>query len=271
MLSKLARLVRPGAEASPPPSIPDGRRVYAIGDVHGRLDLLRELARAIEADDAQQEPAQTTVILLGDLIDRGPDSAGVIAFVRNWKERRDVRVLMANHEQMLLRALESKEVLREYMRYGGREMLLSYGVDRDDYDAATNDELLAMLPQVLPEADLDFIRGFEDWIAIGDYLFVHAGIRPGVPIEEQSGREFYWIREPFLSHRKPHSHMVVHGHTITDRVEIRSNRIGIDTGAYGSGRLTAVALEKTDRRFVAAVEDAVDGTIAIEHNETEMA
>lgn len=267
MLSKLARLVRPGVNASFP-AVPDGRRIYAIGDVHGRLDLLRELAVAIEADDAGREPAQTTVILLGDLIDRGPDSAGVIAFVRDWKERRDVRVLMANHEQMLLSALESKDTLRDYMRYGGREMLLSYGVDPEAYDAATNGELMVMLSQVVPKEDLDFIRGFESWIEIGDYLFVHAGIRPGVPLEEQSGREFFWIREPFLSHRKRHAHMVVHGHTITESVDERSNRIGIDTGAYGSGRLTAVALEKAERRFIAAVEAANGGTIGIEHSDT---
>ncbi len=267
MFAKLIRLVQSEADV-PRPAIPEAERVYAIGDVHGRLDLLEPLARAIEADDAGRQPARTTIILLGDLIDRGPESAGVIAFVRNWMRHRTVRVLMANHEQMLLAALESSDALRSYLRFGGREMVLSYGIDRASYDAATNDELRAMLPDILPEADLDFIRGFEDWIVIGDYLFVHAGIHPDVPLEEQSGRELFWIREPFLSHGKRLSHMVVHGHTITETVDERSNRIGIDTGAYESGRLTAVALEGTERRFMAAVENTESGMIEIETDDT---
>ncbi|WP_137681021.1 metallophosphoesterase family protein [Aurantiacibacter suaedae] len=241
-------------------SLPAGQRVYAIGDVHGRLDLLEALAEAIESDDEARSPAQTSVILLGDLIDRGPDSAGVVAFARAWQQHREVRILAGNHEEMFLRSFADAEVLRPFLRHGGRETLFSYGVDPKAYSAATVEEVQAMMASAVGKEERAYIAGFEDMIVLGDYVFVHAGIDPSEPLEAQADADLRWIREPFLSHDKPLGFVVVHGHTIADEVQVRPHRIGIDTGAYASGRLTALALEGDERRFIETVQ-AEDGTI----------
>lgn len=244
-----------GREADrPTASVPAGRRVYAVGDIHGRLDLFEALIDAIEADDQASPAAQTTIVLLGDLVDRGPESAQVIARAREWQKRREVRILAGNHEEMFLRSFDDRDTLRHFLRFGGKETVLSYGVDRAAYATAEIDEVQAMMRAAVPQADIDFIAGFEDMIAIGDYLFVHAGILPDTPFEEQQSKYLRWIREPFLSHSAPHGAVVVHGHTICDDPEDRGNRIGIDTGAYSSGRLTALVLEGNERRYIEAVE-----------------
>ena len=255
MLKTLRQIFAREADAAPGAAIPAGERVYAVGDIHGRLDLFEAIIEAIERDDAANKPAMTTVVLLGDLVDRGPDSAGVLARARLWQQQRSVRILAGNHEEMFLSSFEDIEVLRHFLRFGGKETVLSYGVDRDVYNAAELEEVQTMMLAVVPEADRNFMRGFEDMIAIGDYLFVHAGIAPGVPFEEQRRKDLRWIREPFLSHGEPHAAVVVHGHTISDEPVERGNRIGIDTGAYSSGRLTALALEGTTRRYIEAIDD----------------
>lgn len=240
--------------SGPLPAIPAGERIYAMGDVHGRLDLLQALIAAIEADDQLRGAAQTTVILLGDLIDRGPDSAGVVSSVQDWSQRRRVRVLLGNHEEMFLAALDSDAVLRNFLRYGGRETVLSYLDDHESYHRATLPETRALMYRAIPAAQLDFIRGFEDMIAVGDYLFVHAGIRPGVPLDQQQAEDLRWIRDPFLSHPEPFGPVVVHGHTIFTEPDVGPNRIGLDTGAYRTGQLTAMGFEDT-RRWIIAVND----------------
>jgi len=250
MLKKLKSLFAPAAEPTPVTMVPDGERVYAVGDIHGRLDLFRQMIARIEADDAARPAAQTTVILLGDLVDRGPDSAGVIATAREWMRRRRVRVLAGNHEEMFLGGMERQDTLRHFLRHGGRETLLSYPIDPDVYQRSTVEELHAMLPSVVPAEDLDFMRAMEDQIRIGDYLFVHAGIRPGVPLEQQQTSDLRWIRGEFIDDRTPRTFAVVHGHTITDEPGVTPLRIGVDTGAYASGRLTAVALEETARWLI---------------------
>lgn len=244
-----------------PGLIPVGQRVYAIGDVHGCLDQALELARAIETDDAQRGPADTTVIFLGDLIDRGPNSAMVLEFVREWSKERRVRVLMGNHEEMFLQSFDNLEVFAYFMRYGGRETVLSYPIDARAFAGADLVEAQAMMQAAVPQADRDFIAGFEHRIVIGDYAFVHAGIRLGIGIEQQLLTDLHWMREPFLSHDAPLEHIVVHGHTITDEPEFRNSRIGIDTGAFATGRLTALALEGDQRWFLDAAT-ADSGTIA---------
>ena len=241
-------------EAVPAAAIPPGERVYAVGDVHGRLDLFAALVAAIDADDGAAAPADTTVILLGDLVDRGADSAGVIALVRAWQWRRRVRILAGNHEEMFLRSFSSLETFRHFLRHGGRETVLSYGVDRTAFAHADLEQAQEMMRAAVPAGDIAFLKGFEDMIAIGDYLFVHAGIDPAVPIEEQKVHDLRWIREPFLSHPESHGHVVVHGHTISEAPEDCGNRIGIDTGAFMTGRLTALVLEGTRRRYIEAVE-----------------
>jgi len=232
------------------PAIPAGQRVYAIGDIHGRLDLLDLLIDAIEADDAASQKAETTIILLGDLVDRGPQSAEVIERARQWAGRRKVRIIAGNHEEMFLQSLRDSDVLKALLRHGGRETLLSYGIEPGPPHRVDANAIQALMSQIVPPADLEFLAGFEDWVEIGDYAFVHAGILPGVPLAQQLPQDLRWIREPFLSYADAHSHVIVHGHTISDQVELRSNRIGIDTGAFRSGRLTALVLEGTARRII---------------------
>ena len=236
-------------------SVPAGQRVYAVGDIHGRLDLFEALIEGIEADDAASGNADTTVILLGDLVDRGPDSAGVVARAREWQKQRAVRILAGNHEEMFLDSFDDADTLRHFLRFGGKETVLSYGIDRRAYNAAEIEEVQVMMREAVPLGDRDFLASFEDMVAIGDYLFVHAGIRPDVALEEQRTKDLRWIREPFLSHTEPHGVVVVHGHTISDAPVERENRIGIDTGAYVNGRLTALVLEGNSRRYIEAFED----------------
>lgn len=253
MIEALRRLFR--AEPPPPlPAIPAGERIYAVGDIHGRRDLFDALIGAIEADDAARGPADTTIVLLGDLVDRGPDSAGVLAAARALGARRKLRVLCGNHEEMFVRSFEDIEVLRGFLRFGGRETVLSYPVEARAWNRATLEEAQELMRQAVPAEDIAFIRSFEDWIVCGDYLFVHAGIEPGLAPQQQKTESLRWIREPFLSHRGSHGHMVVHGHTIEDQPDFRRNRIGIDTGAYASGRLTALGLEGTGRWLIGTAE-----------------
>jgi serine/threonine protein phosphatase 1 len=262
MIETIRKLFRP-QPARPLPAIPPGERIYAIGDVHGCLELFGALVAALEADDAARSGADTTIILLGDLVDRGDDSAGVIAAARNLQARRKVRILMGNHEEMFLRCFEDLELLRHFLRYGGRETILSYPVDARQWNQTTLEEAQALMNQIVPHEDRRFMASFEDTIVCGDYLFVHAGIEPGKPLEEQSVNSLRWIREPFLSHEGDLGHIVVHGHTITDDAVMRENRIGIDTGAYASGKLTALGLEGEARWLVEAVQDDF-GDIAVQ-------
>lgn len=259
MLTAIRKLFR--AEQDPlPASIPAGERVYAVGDIHGRLDLFAAMIRAIEDDDAARGGARTTVVLLGDLVDRGPDSAGVIAAARDWQRRRKVRIVAGNHEEMFLLAFAKEDVLRSFLRHGGRETVLSYPIDHSAYAEADFAGVQALMAQAVPRADIEFLESFEGAIRIGDYLFVHAGIMPDVPLDAQREGDMRWIREPFLSFGGDHGCVVIHGHTITEEAVIRRNRIGIDTGAFASGRLTALGLQGTDRWLIEA-RDA-DGAIA---------
>ncbi|MDE2562291.1 MAG: serine/threonine protein phosphatase [Sphingomonadales bacterium] len=230
--------------------VPAGQRVYAVGDIHGRLDLFEQLIAKIDADDAARDPADTTVVLLGDLVDRGPDSAGVIERARRWARKRKLRFIGGNHEEMFLSAFERDEALRHFLRYGGKETLLSYPIDPQTYERATLEELRTLMPLIVPAEHIRFMEDMESRVRIGDYLFVHAGIRPGVPVDEQQCADLRWIRGEFLDDQRDHGFVVVHGHTITDEVESRPNRIGIDTGAFASDRLTAIGLEAMERWFL---------------------
>ncbi len=253
MIKKLRTLLNSVPEAEPIVTrIPDGERVYAIGDIHGRADLFETMIAQIDADDAARGMAQTTVILLGDLVDRGPESARVIALARDWGARRRVRLLQGNHEEMFLGGFDDDKVLRHFLRYGGRETLLSYPIAADEYHRATLEELQALMRERVPAADLAFLRAMEDLIRIGDYVFVHAGIRPGLPLDAQVPADLRWIRGEFYDDPRPRDFAVVHGHTITPAPELHPNRIGIDTGAFASGQLTAIGLEGTERWLIVA-------------------
>ncbi len=244
MLSKFLRSRR--RAPAPGGVLPAGTRVYAIGDIHGRLDLLDAILAKIDADDAARAPAETVLIFLGDLVDRGPDSAGVVERVRALQaERANVHVLMGNHEEVLLASLDGdSRALRLFCRIGGRETMLSYGLAEADYDGMDYTQLADWLAGAIPAEHRAYLESLEDMIVLGDYAFVHAGIDPAVELAAQRVTDLRWIRETFLDHRGALERIVVHGHTITDDVAYRSNRIGIDTGAYRSGRLTALGLEE---------------------------
>jgi serine/threonine protein phosphatase 1 len=247
--SILARLaVR---EPDPPPRVPPGQRLYAIGDIHGRDDLFAQLLERIEADDGARGSAETTIILLGDLVDRGPASAAVVERAHRLAQRRRVRLLAANHEEVMLNALGgSVEALRFFCRIGGEETIGSYGISREVMRGMAFDDLLPRFQAAVPAHHAALLRAAEDMVRIGDYAFVHAGVRPGVALVAQKPADLRWIREPFLDDPRWHGAMIVHGHTITDAVDVRANRIGIDTGSYASGKLTAVGLEGEERWFL---------------------
>jgi serine/threonine protein phosphatase 1 len=241
------------SRAKPAPlSMPPGRRIYAIGDIHGRLDLLDRLLAMIGEDDTRRGGGEgTELIFLGDLVDRGPESRGVVERLMALAQRGPARFLMGNHEEVFLRALEGDlKALRFLIRIGGRETLLSYGISAEDYRNLDYDQLMAAFRAAVPAAHIAFLSAFERWIEAGDYLFVHAGLRPGVALEEQKASDLRWIRDDFLKHRASFGKVVVHGHSITDEIDERGNRIGIDTGAFASGKLTAIGLESDERWYL---------------------
>lgn len=225
---------------------PKGYRAYAIGDVHGRLDLLDELLLLIEADIASRSPAKNLIVFLGDLIDRGPRSAQVVERLRLYKPSfAKVICLMGNHEEAMLRVVGGEgDLLRDWLRFGGAECVESYGLDPRQLGRADPSAAVAALNKAVPKEHIAFLHGFADTASFGSYLFVHAGIRPKVRLEDQRSIDLRWIRSPFLEDRSEHGFTVVHGHTISEEVDFQSNRIGIDTGAYKSGLLTALGIER---------------------------
>ncbi|KGB54060.1 Metallophosphoesterase [Sphingopyxis sp. LC81] len=232
--------------------VPEGQRVYAVGDIHGRDDLFANLIDLIRADNAARGPAKVSLILLGDLVDRGPQSADVVdRAMRLQGEFDDMRLLIGNHEECFLAALTGDvRRLRYFMRIGGEATVRSYWNSEASLTAASFEEVAEQLPSMVPQAHVEFLGSGEDVIAIGDYVFVHAGIRPGVPLERQELADLRWIRDEFLGDERDHGMMIVHGHTIQDEVDECVNRIGIDTGAYKSGVLTAIVLEGSERRYL---------------------
>lgn len=249
MLAKLLNLRKRAPEFVP--VMEEGLRVYAIGDIHGRLDLLDMLLPRIEADHAARPPAERHIIFLGDLVDRGPDSAGVIERVRALcAADPNVHCLMGNHEEIMLRSLEGEDkALRLFCRVGGRETMISYGVTPEEYERLDYAEVTERLNAVVPVSHRDFLAALKEIMVLGDYVFVHAGVRPGVAIADQKLSETRWIRDAFLEHRGVLEKVVVHGHTVADEAELLPHRIGIDTGAYQTDRLTALMLEGSQQEI----------------------
>ncbi len=238
--------------APKPASIPAGKRVYAIGDIHGRADLLDQLLIKILADDAARGNADAQIIFLGDLADRGPGSRQVIEHAMALAQHRpDTVFIMGNHEELLLRVWDGdRPTASIFHRGGGRETLMSYGIAAEDYDSWDLGDVVDAAMRVVPKAHIDFLRCFRPAYQLGDYFFTHAGVRPGIALDDQDEKDLRWIRADFIDSTADFGAVVVHGHTIRDEVEERPNRIGIDTGAYASGRLTAIVLEGTDRWYL---------------------
>jgi serine/threonine protein phosphatase 1 len=235
-----------------PASVPEGLRVYAVGDIHGQLDLLTTVADMIEASETLLAPARTVVIFLGDYIDRGPESRGVIDFLLRYRPRNIETVfLRGNHEDMLLNALHTPDMFHVWAMNGGLATALSYGVAFDPYHNPKSDPrgIIRQLDAALPSAHRHFLENLPIGLEIGDYLFVHAGVRPGVPLDRQEDLDCLFIRDEFLDYRGSFGKVIVHGHTPAAEPEVLPNRIGIDTGAVFTGRLTALCLEGSEQRF----------------------
>jgi serine/threonine protein phosphatase 1 len=237
----------PGHEREP--SGAKGYRAYVVGDIHGRLDLLEDLLAKIHAELQKRPVRKTLLVFVGDLIDRGPSSAQVVERLRTYRRTGvDPVFLLGNHEEVLLRILSGEsKLITNWRWFGGAQCLESYGVDPAQLVHASDEEALAIVRRAIPHEHIEFLESFADSCRFGDYLFVHAGIRPGVDLEEQSQFDLRWIREPFLFDQSDHGFVVVHGHTICAEVEERPNRIGIDTGAYRTGVLTALAIDGSER------------------------
>jgi serine/threonine protein phosphatase 1 len=229
-----------------------GQRAYVVGDVHGRLDLLEQLLEQVHGDLERRRPDKALLVFLGDLIDRGPSSAQVVERLRTYRHE-GVRpvFLLGNHEEVLLRLLKGEtDLIAGWLRFGGAQCLESYGADPRSLAAAPTDAALTTIREAIPRQHIEFLRTFADTCRFGDYLFVHAGIRPGIALDRQRQSDLRWIREPFLQDETDHGFVVVHGHTITSGTDERPNRIGIDTGAYRTGNLTALAIEDDQRWYL---------------------
>jgi serine/threonine protein phosphatase 1 len=226
-------------------------RRYAVGDIHGRLDLLEKLAKAIDADLQSDPPQEAMTVFLGDYIDRGENSAGVIDRLAEGAFPTPFVALRGNHEATMLDFLEDESTLGSWRQYGGLETLLSYDVDvreamrGKDFRAAQD-----ALRRQLPPSHLRFLNRTKYFHTDGDYFFCHAGVKPSVPLARQAEHDLMWIRDEFLNYRGPFEKVVVHGHTPVDEPENLANRINVDTGAYATGKLTCVVLEGHRRRFI---------------------
>lgn len=238
---------------SPAARLPPATRVYAIGDIHGRDDLLATMHARIAAD-AAGFAGRRVVVYLGDYVSRGPASRAVVDRVRGWRpEGFEIVTLKGNHEDLLLRFVGGDlEAGDHWFHYGGVDTLASYGVDGagPGREAAVLETLRRQFVAALPAGHLDFFSGLRVHHGEGDYRFVHAGVVPGVPLAEQSELDQMWIRQRFLESDRDHGAVIVHGHCIAAQPEVRHNRIGIDTGAYRSGVLTCLVLDATTCAFL---------------------
>jgi len=232
-------------------SIPEGRRLYVIGDVHGRRDLLDRLAQAIRSDLAAEPARDPLCIFLGDYIDRGPHSAEVLERLSTNDWPLPFVALRGNHEQMLLTFLDDENYLEAWRHFGGLETLYSFGIDvHKVLQTSAFGDAQHRLKELLPASTIDFIAATPSSYQLGDYYFCHAGIRPGIALADQREQDLLWIREEFTESSAEHEKIIVHGHTPVEQPEVKFNRINIDTGAYITGTLTCLVLEDNVQRFL---------------------
>ena len=228
------------------PRLPDGIRVYAVGDIHGRADLLNQMFAVIDADLASSPVSRSIEVYLGDYVDRGPYSGDTLDLLIERSHIREAVCLKGNHEAYLLEVLRDPTKLEEWQQFGGLQTLMSYGIQPSLYpDAAEQIELIRMLIKAMPERHLRFLRSLQPSFACGDFFFVHAGVRPGIPLKEQQESDMLWIRDDFLDSKEKFGKFIVHGHTPVRAPDIRPNRINIDTGAYATGNLTLLRIQRS--------------------------
>lgn len=232
------------------PKLPSGSRVYAVGDVHGRADLLQEVFVKIDSHREAHPIANTHEVMLGDYVDRGPSSFDVIELLSRRVQGGTI-CLKGNHEAFLLEFLRDPTILNAWQRCGGLETLMSYGLQPSmDLSPEDQERLAAALAKRLPEHHYSFLIALPLSFTLGDYFFVHAGVRPGVALAKQRDEDLLWIREDFLRYERSFGKVVVHGHTPVSEPEIRPNRINLDTGAFASGNLTCAVFEDDQVSFL---------------------
>jgi serine/threonine protein phosphatase 1 len=249
------RLMGP-PERAPPARAPEGVTLYVIGDVHGRVDLLYPLLRKV-AFNAARLPAeeQRELIFLGDYVDRGPDSRGVIGLVLSTIAEQDfwaVTALKGNHEAALMEFLNEPATWPMWAQFGARETLSSYGVDPPDWNGGEAEWARASreLGLLMPASHKEFLQGLPLAVERGDYMFAHAGVRPGIPLHQQTEQDLLWIRDDFLRSERRLDKVIVHGHTPAEDPYLGEHRIGLDTGAYATNVLTAIRLKGPTRMLI---------------------
>ena len=224
--------------------LPPGVRIYAIGDIHGRADLLRILLGKVDADRKSRPVERTITVFLGDYIDRGPSSKDVLDILLDYRASFETVFLNGNHEKFAVDFLQNPSVIETWRSCGGFETLLSYGL-KPSLSSSVDERLRLSreLAECMPIDHLSFLTSLQLYFQCGEFLFVHAGIRPKVRLRDQDEKDLLWIRDVFLEYEKPFEMFVVHGHTPVHAPDMQSNRLNIDTGAFATGRLTCVAIE----------------------------
>lgn len=235
------------------PQGPKGLAIYAVGDIHGRADLLKQTFGLIDEDVRLTQPQRTIQILLGDYVDRGPASRETIDLLLERRLSHDTVFLRGNHEAMLLHILDTPDDVPNLRSFGLLATIRSYGVGAPlNPDRAEEKKLIDRLRQTFPRKHYEFLQGLEKSVVCGDYIFVHAGVRPHVPLDAQDENDLLWIREEFLDFTGDFGKYVVHGHTPVPKLDLRRNRMNIDTGAYATNNLTTVRLFESDVAFATA-------------------
>jgi serine/threonine protein phosphatase 1 len=233
------------------PPAPDGVVIYAIGDIHGRADLLETLGAKIDQDSDKERPKEVIEIYLGDYIDRGPDTPSVIDWLLKRQQDHNVIFLRGNHELVLEEFLAGESAFKDWRQIGGYETLVSYGVDPFLLQGTLDDgEIQNELASLLPAEHRRFLNGLATAVDLGAYFFVHAGVRPGIPLDGQSEKDCLWIRDEFLDHEEEFGHIVVHGHSPVSTPEFLPNRINLDTAAYATGRLSCLKISEHGARLL---------------------
>ena len=234
------------------PSGPKGQRAYVIGDIHGCFAAMKDLLIQIEADNHKLEASKTSLIFLGDLIDRGPESKNVLEFLCHYRPNfADVVYITGNHEECFSRILSGHpQLIYSWFESGGRGTARSYGVENLGHIHIDVKPVYSQLRNKVPRSHIDFLSTFKDYHVFGDYLCVHAGIKPKISLDKQKQKDMHWIRSSFINYKKRHSHVVVHGHTVVEMAVHMGNRIAIDTGAGKGGYLSCVCLEDDMVRFM---------------------
>jgi serine/threonine protein phosphatase 1 len=238
-------------DSAPPASVPKGVRLYAIGDIHGRPDLLDKVLARIDADLVANPVPEAIEVFVGDYVDRGPGSREVVDRLVTRARTRESICLKGNHEAYLMDFLKNPAVLHDWRSCGGLETLVSYGLtpslsaQPDEYK-----KLSQAFDRALPLNHRLFFNGLRSCYVCGDFFFVHAGVRPGVPLEEQSENDLLWIRDDFLNYEGDFGKVIIHGHTPVLRPDIHANRINIDTGGYATGQISCLVIEQAELSFI---------------------